>query len=120
MVALDGHRTAELRSLIYHQRVAEKLLADPAVLARARAKVEALLGVDSGAPGRKYAQGWSLLIDGPLHELVSFITSNSQEARDFRQSSPFAGALSPRERWQLWRQAAMKSSSPGSEGLGPR
>lgn len=27
-----------------------------------------------------------------------------EEARELRQSSPFAGALSPRERWRIWRE----------------
>ncbi len=52
-----------------------------------------------------YAHGWRRLLDGPKADLLAFLVSDSQEARDFRQASPFAGALSPRERWDLWRTA---------------
>jgi len=45
-------------------------------------------------------------LDGPKTDLVAFLISDSQEARDYRQASPFAGALSARERWDLWRTAA--------------
>lgn len=52
-----------------------------------------------------YATGWKKLLEGPLDELIAFLTDDSQTARDYRQSSPFAGALDPRERWKLWRDA---------------
>jgi hypothetical protein len=107
MVRLQGHRTAELRSLAYHRRVAEKLRGDRDLLARARANVDAAIheaGSESGAA--YYALGWRRRIDGALADLLEFLISDSQEARDFRQASPFAGALNARERWQLWREAA--------------
>jgi len=85
MARLDGHRTAELRSLADHRLVAQKLRDDPELIARARAKLDAVLA--DAAPG----------------------SGAAQEARDHRQASPFAGALSARERWQLWRDAATAS-----------
>jgi hypothetical protein len=33
--------------------------------------------------------------------------SDTGEAGDFRQASPFAGILTSRERWQLWRDAPL-------------
>lgn len=110
MATLDGHRTAELRSLAYHRRVAEKILADPSVLERARAQIGALLDGERSASAARYASGWKRLIDGPVGELVAFITSDTPMARDFRQASPFAGALEPRERWRLWRESARSAS----------
>lgn len=111
MVRLDGHRTAELRSLAYHRHVAKRLCDDPNLIVRARAKLDADLA--NAAPGSgavRYARGWLRRLDGSRAELLEFMTSDSQEARDFRQASPFAGALSARERWQLWRDAAKSSS----------
>lgn len=119
MAALDGHGTAEVRSLAYHQRVAEKLLADPSVLVRARAKVRALLDGERCESAARYASGWFRLLEGPVDELAAFITSDSQMPRDFRQASPFAGALEPGERWRLWREAARNTSSIEGETAPP-
>lgn len=105
MARLQGHRTAELRSLAYHRRVAEKLSADPGLLERASAKVDAALGPARSALAPHYAHGWRRLLDGPKADLLAFLVSDGQEARDLRQASPFAGALSARERWDLWRAA---------------
>lgn len=120
MAALDGHRTAEQRSLVYHQRVAEKLLLDPLVLARARMFLQARLDAGSGGVAARYAQGWARLLEGPVDELVAFITSDTQVARDLRQASPFAGALEPRERWRLWREAGTRAASSGGDISEPR
>jgi hypothetical protein len=120
MVELDGHRTAEHRSLVYHRRIAEMVVTDAAVLARVRAKLKAQLEAGGDGTAARYTQGWSRWLEGPAHELVAFITSDSQEAKDFRQSSPFAGALSPRERWLLWRRAGMEASMASGEGRAPR
>jgi hypothetical protein len=47
---------------------------------------------------------WQELLEGPEEALVDVLTSPAEEARVLRQSSPFAGVLTPRERWRLLRQ----------------
>jgi hypothetical protein len=107
MATLDGHRTAELRSLAYHRRVAEKLRNDPSLIQRAKERQEARLKqVGSDSPQGHYARGWLRLISGPVDDLIAFMVSDDPVATDFRQASPFAGALGARERWQLWRDVA--------------
>lgn len=44
---------------------------------------------------------WQELLDGPRSELIDVLTSPKEQARVLRQSSPFAGVLTPRERWAL-------------------
>jgi hypothetical protein len=44
---------------------------------------------------------WQALLDGPTDQLVEVLTSPDERARVLRQSSPFAGVLSPRERWAV-------------------
>lgn len=107
MARLQGHRTAELRSLAYHRRVAEKLVQDRSLLEHARERIEdSIRGATPGSLAAEYALGWRQLLEGPLAALLEFLASDSHEARDLRQASPFAGALTARERWQLWREAA--------------
>ncbi|MGA8260810.1 MAG: hypothetical protein WB783_11400, partial [Arenicellales bacterium] len=44
---------------------------------------------------------WEELLDGDEDRLVVVLTSPSEDARRLRSSSPFAGVISPRERWAL-------------------
>lgn len=100
----DGHRTAERRSLAYHRHIAERVAQQPELRQKALDKVNKLLDAAStSGSSSHYAAGWKKLLEGPLDELIAFLTVDSQTARDYRQSSPFAGALDPRERWKLWR-----------------
>lgn len=44
---------------------------------------------------------WQQLLDGPVEALIEVLTSPNEDARVLRQSSPFAGVLTPRERWAI-------------------
>lgn len=46
---------------------------------------------------------WRDLLEGSEDALVEALTSPSETARVLRQSSPFAGVLTPQERWTLLR-----------------
>ena len=39
----------------------------------------------------------------PVADLATALESDSSEMTDARQTTPFAGILSPRERWAIWR-----------------
>jgi len=53
------HRLAEERSLAYHRAVASRVVVEPTVLARARARVRGWL--DSGDVHAEYARAWEAL-----------------------------------------------------------
>lgn len=97
---MDLHRLAEARSLAYHQRVASRLPGDPSMLATAKARVQAWI-----AEGRSahYAAAWAALLEGDSARLLAALTEDTESARALRQCSPFAGTLSPADRWALWR-----------------
>jgi hypothetical protein len=97
---LSDHRKAEQRSLRYHAAIAERLTNDPAIVVRAKQRVERWLA--DGSVARHYAEGWQAQLTAPLESLRAFLIDPSETARAFRQVSPFAGALSPRDRWALW------------------
>jgi hypothetical protein len=100
---VDAHRLAERRSLAYHQVIAERIERDPALLARARARVSDWL-----AEGRSphYARAWHEVLSGPADALARLLVADTEHARALRQATPFAGALDPRERWRIWRHVA--------------
>ena len=96
----NGHALAEARSLALHRAVAERLLVDPLVLERARERVQGWLR--DGSVSRPYAEAWRDVLARSHEEVAAFLCADTQRARDLRQATPFAGALDPRTRWQIW------------------
>jgi hypothetical protein len=104
------HRVAEERSLALHRGVARKLQERPDLLEAARERVRGWL--QSGSVSRFWAEAWLETLSAPLDEVIARITDPSEHARALRQSSPFAGVLEPRERWEILRRLRKDSVSP--------
>ena len=92
----------EERSIALHQAVADRLVEDPALIARASARVDEWLA--EGRIHRTYGEAWRQLLSGPLDRLLVVLTQADDHARALRQCSPFAGVLDPRTRWRIWKQ----------------
>jgi hypothetical protein len=101
---MEVHQRAEDRSLRLHHAVAQRLVEDPALVESARRRVAAWL--EDGTVAREYAEAWTRLLAAPLDELVVALGERSERMHDLRQVSPFAGVLSPRDRWRLRREVA--------------
>ena len=109
-MATDGrHALAEETSLELHRAVAERLRAEPALVERARSRVEGWLR--EGTAARPVAEAWNAELARPIEELAAFLVEPSQRARDLRQTSPFAGFLEPRTRWEIWRRVRQRPRS---------
>lgn len=76
---------------------------DPGLVAHAKATLARWIEQKRIYP--EYAARWNLLLDGPADRLREMMVSETEDAKDMRQSSPFAGALGARERWILWKAA---------------
>ena len=103
---VDPHRIAEARSLAYHQAVAARLADEPAVLDQARARVRGWLAT---VPEAHYALAWHEILRRPTSEIVACLVDDGERATELRQSTPFAGALDPRERWRIWREVGERA-----------
>lgn len=101
---MDLHRLAEERSLALHRAVAARLIADPALVERARERVREW--VASGRIHVEYAEAWTRILGAPVEDVARAITDESEAARALRQTTPFAGVVPPRERWAIWRDVA--------------
>ncbi len=96
-----GHRTAELRSIAFHDLVAQRL--DDELLDRARGRVDGWISAGSSvAP--LWAERWREVLSRPLAEIARLLIEDSERMRDLRQVTPFAGALEPQERWRIIRE----------------
>lgn len=99
---MDLHRLAEERSVAYHSAIAERLRVEPGILEHARQRVAGWLTREGGAPF--YARKWAEVLAGEPAAVAAFLVEQSELATELRQSSPFAGALTPQERWKIWRE----------------
>ena len=69
------------------------------MLEDARANVERLAA--AGHIHESYAERWRALLARPVAEVARALSAESQDARDLRQNSPFAGVLNEQERRRI-------------------
>jgi hypothetical protein len=105
---MDLHRLSRERSVAYHRVIAERLLHQPEILEKARRRVATWLASSDGA--RFYARKWAEVLAGDPSSIAAFLVERSELADELRQSSPFAGALRPQERWRIWRETRERFS----------
>ncbi len=94
------HRLAEARGLAYHRAVAVRLEQDPSLLDGVRERLDEWVAAGGRSSG--YAREWRRLVDLPLPELLAVMVDEGEHARALRQATPFAGLITPQERWRIW------------------
>ncbi len=98
------------RSLVYHRAIAEKLRTRPdEIVKRARKNLKGLTKQHPKA--RHLFSRWARWLALPPSALIANLLDASEVARDMRQVSPFAGALTAPERAQLIRQFRSESAA---------
>lgn len=91
------HRVPEMHSLAYHRLIAERL--DDEMVQRARRRLERWIRDERIHP--TWAERWREVLSRPRPRIAKEISADSARARELRQTSPFAGALTEHERRQL-------------------
>ncbi len=95
------HRILEARSLAMHCLIARKIESDRRLLAAARRNLEKwITRYGEGVP-RALGECREIL-DRPWPEIAALITDADAPAVRLRQSSPFAGVLTPGERRRVY------------------
>ena len=91
----SGHARVEARSLAMHRVIAEKLRNNPGLLEAAGENIRRWRrqGVDVTA----FAE-WEAILGRGVAETVRVLTDPSEGAARLRQSTPFTGVLTPKER----------------------
>ncbi len=97
---MKTHRDIELRSIALHAAIAEKIAADPELINVARNNLARWM--QSQEASTAYFIQWQNLLDKPIPELLNLLTSDNEQMCCLRQSSPFCGILSPKERWKIY------------------
>jgi hypothetical protein len=114
---VNRHRLAEARSIALHRAVVAKLESEPRILERARARVACWRA--TGTVALAYVEAWERLLGLDLGSLREALVDESEAAHAMRQASPFAGALTPPERWRIWRACTAGETGSGRPTPGP-
>jgi hypothetical protein len=84
-----------------HCLIAQKIAADPRLLDVARRNLAAWAERYGGSVPRALDE-WRAVLDRPWPEIAALITDPGESATRMRQSSPFAGVLTARERRRVY------------------
>jgi hypothetical protein len=105
------HDEIDQRSLAVHRLVAERVMLDPSLFDKA-----------TGTPARwretvcissqPYLSEWERLINHGVEACLSVAVEDSQRAAALRQSSPFSGVLTNRERFAFLKQWRSDHEAP--------
>lgn len=98
----------ELRSLMLHQRVAEKLRAKPALLGIAVANLDRWREANGGESLER--QEWRRLLASRLEDILAVLVDSGERGVRLRKATPFPGVLSDDER-----RAIMKAWKEGRQ-----
>jgi len=97
----SDHCRLDVRSLAMHTLIARKLARDPGLLAVAHANLKRW-GERWGDDAPAWLEEWQAILERPWIEVAALITELSPRATRLRQSSPFAGVLTPQERKRIY------------------
>jgi hypothetical protein len=97
----SSHRVLDARSLVMHTVAAAKIARDPSLIGRAKRNLDRWkLEFEDEAPA--WWREWNNILKKPWQEVVFLMTELSEKAVRLRQSSPFAGVLTPKERRRIY------------------
>jgi hypothetical protein len=97
----SSHRLLEARSLAMHAFIVHKIEREPKLLEIAHANLERWRKRWNDEPPAWF-QEWRAILRRPWPEIAARITEPSEDAARLRQSSPFAGVLTPSERNRIY------------------
>ena len=96
---VSDHNRINARSLVMHRVIAEKLMQNSELLQKAKDNIKRwrMHGVEVSA-----FKEWENIIDSGLNNVIRIITANTEESARLRQSTPFTGILTPKERKNIY------------------
>jgi hypothetical protein len=97
----SDHSRLDLRSLAMHTVIARKLARDPGLLAVGRSNLKRWAKRRNGDTPA-WLEEWRAILKRPWREVAALITDPGPRATRLRQSSPFAGVLTPQERKRIY------------------
>lgn len=98
---LRSHQWIDLVDLACHRAMARKIRRDPKLFNRARRNIARWIRSNRGCPA-PLAEWRQILFSQDVNSVLRLITRPDEEGNRLRQSSPFCGILTEREREAIW------------------
>ena len=95
------HQSTDEASLAMAGLVAEKVAADPQLIRVAQENLKRWIGKSKGSTASAHLEWQQILNTKSPNEILNLLRSPTEEGQRLRQSNPFAGILTPQERWQI-------------------
>lgn len=101
MTSVRTHESIDERSLALVRAIVARIDADPERRGLEHARRVCRTW---GEAGNRPALEWAEIIARPWDEIRRVLLDESDNGQRLRQSNPFCGILSPRERWAIYRE----------------
>ncbi len=99
------HQDLDQRSLALHRLIANKIRGTPSLFDKPQKNLARWRTVVS-ANAQPYLQDWQKLVDSGLESCLAVATQDSEYASALRQTSPFCGVLTHKERFAFFKDWA--------------
>ena|SRR5258705_12084879 len=102
----SSHEQLDRRSLEMHRFIADKIRAEPDLFVVASRNIERWS--HTATRSHAHLEEWARILNKGMQVALAFATEDSEHATELRQSTPFSGVLSPKERWDFlrkWKEA---------------
>lgn len=95
----SDHMRLEERSMALHCEAARRIRANPDLIDMVRKNLERWIEENGEIPA---LIEWIEILDKPVDYIIDVMVSPDEKGRHLRQSSPFCGILTPKERWKIY------------------
>lgn len=122
-VRVSDHIRIEKRSIALHRAIADRIRTNPRLMEKARENLQKYLDqfAQENRPLPKSLSEWQDILTNRSREAVlEFLVSSGETAGRLRQSSPFAGILTPKERWKIYEAYRPGAYYPSRRQYHPR
>ena len=118
----DRDTVEQRKSRVLRAAIVGRIAADPAgAITRARRNLETMRASDFEGHAARVIERWADLLDGPMEAIVDVMltagrfsavdTDDSVDNEQLASSNPFAGLLTPKERWSVLRRFRAEEDS---------
>jgi hypothetical protein len=108
-LTLQGHQRIDERSIALHRAIAKKLRVHPELIEIARENLDRWSL--NGGNSQPYWDAWREILQLLLSEVLPLLEERSERMTAMRQATPFAGVLTPAERWAIYERFSQRSQS---------
>jgi len=118
---VSDHIRIEERSIALHRAIADRIRTNPRLMEKARENLQKYLDQftqENRAAPKSLTEWQDILTHRPWEAVLEFLVSSGESASRLRQSSPFAGILTPKERWKIYEAYRPGAYYPTRTGSG--